>query len=99
MILSITYAIDPKIEQEWLDFAKNNHVPALEKSHNFQHIRFTKVIPEEKMDTAFNLQLKFSDQNELNTFMQHHGNEIHQHLLKAFDGQMAMFTTLLKEVI
>jgi hypothetical protein len=99
MILSITYAIEPKIEDEWLVFAKNNHIPALEQSYDFEHIRFTKVIPEEKMDTAFNLQLKFKNQEELNTYMKYHGNEIHQELLKAFNGKMAMFTTLLKEVL
>lgn len=99
MILSITYAIDPAIEKEWVAFAKDEHVPALQKAFDFEHVRLTKVIPEESMDTSFNLQLQFPNEDLIDEFLKNEGGTIHGALLKQFDGKMAMFTLRLKEII
>lgn len=98
IIYSVTYAIEDRIESEWITFMKEHHLPQLMNSGHFEDYTFSKIRAQEKTDTAFNLQLKFLNEARLKTYLSDFQRELEQAMHAKYQGRYASFSTILEEM-
>ena len=98
IILSITTALQNDVEHEWVGFMKNDHIPSLMEEGMVDSFRFVRVMPQEGVDVAYNLQLRFVNIQHFNDFQTHKGPQFAQIQLNKYPGKIAQFSTVLEEL-
>jgi hypothetical protein len=98
IIYSVTFAIEPSIENDWEAYMKSHHIPRLMNSSYFSDFQHTKIIPEQGLDLAFNIQLSCKDLTTLNKYISEE-KELHElPLHEKFNGKFASFFTKLEKL-
>lgn len=70
IIYSITYTVDSGLEQEWLTWIKETHIPRIMRSRRFTRYTLQQLIdPVEKDKKVFNLQFHAAQGDDLNKFL------------------------------
>ncbi|MFT6716245.1 MAG: hypothetical protein ACJA0Q_000880 [Saprospiraceae bacterium] len=98
IIYSITFAIETSIEKEWIEYMKSNHIPQLMASGYFTEFQHTKIIPEQGMDLAFNIQLTCESIDILEQYLIEKKENIEQELHQKYSGKFASFYTKLEKL-
>ena len=98
IIYSITFAIDSKIEEEWILFMKSLYIPSLMNSGFFTQYQHTKIISEANEDLAFNIQLSCSSHEVLHSFVRDEKENLELILQQKYSGKFATFSTTLEKL-
>ncbi len=98
IIYSITTALEESIEEKWVEFMKNDHIPLIMKTGLFKDFRFVRVIPGQGVDISYNLQLRCSGHPELNQYRGMHEKMLESIIQKHFEGKYASFQSVLEHV-
>lgn len=99
IIYSITTALDPTVEHQWVEFMKESQIPAIMATEKFTDFRFVRVIPTEQIDASYNLQLRCKDIETLNNYKAFHEGEMLNNEAKKFQGKLAFFQSTLEHLI
>ncbi len=99
IIHSVTYAMEDSLEQDWLAFMKSTFLPAMMDSGYFEEYQFTRVIPEQGTDTAYNVQFKCFNLEKLNIYLNKAQDQINSLMVNRYKGKFASFSTKLEVVI
>jgi hypothetical protein len=99
IIYSITFAIDSSIEKDWVEYMNASHIPTLMDCGYFTAFQHTRIIPEQGLDLAFNIQLTCKNTAMLEQYIgeqkESHDLELHQ----KYSGKFASFFTKLEVLI
>ena len=98
IIYSITFAIDESIEKDWVQHMKFTHIPALMSSGHFTEFQHTRIIPEQGLDLAFNIQLTCKNIETLTRYINEKKEKDDMELQQKYNGKFASFFTKLEEV-
>jgi hypothetical protein len=98
IIYSITYAIDASIEKEWIEYMKSTHIPLLINTGFFSSFQHTRIVPEQGLDLAFNIQFSCRDLSTLNKYIDDKKENCESQLNQKFQGKFASFFTKLEQV-
>lgn len=98
IIYSITFAIDNSIENEWIEHMSSTHIPKLMSSGYFLDYQHTKILPEQGLDLAFNIQLSCKNITMLERYLAEQKNNDESELNQKYQGKFASFFTKLEKL-
>ena len=98
IIYSITYALDDSVEKEWLNFMKLEFLPAMLDSGYFEDYTFSRIMPQEGVDTAYNIQYQCFNNEKLELFINKEQSNVDALLINKFSGKFASFSTKLEVI-
>jgi len=98
IIYSITFAIDESIEKDWIQYMKSTHIPALMSGGYFTEFQHTKIIPEQGLDLAFNIQLTCQNIDILTLYLNEKKDIDEKELHQKYSGKFASFFTKLEKI-
>lgn len=80
-IYSLTFTLDASIEEEWLSFMKDEHLPAIEDTGFFNGVQLARMeepLPEGEIPLAtYNLEMQAVTLDHLKGYMSQAANDIH----------------------
>lgn len=97
---SLTISLEPEAEQEWLDYMKAEHIPALEECGYFDNVSVFQILepePEDKSVT-YNIQCVAGTMEHLRLYMKQEAPRIHGKHDSTFAKKFHAMDALLKNV-
>ncbi len=95
-IYNVTINIDESIHDQWLDWMKTEHIPAMINTGKFSKALMTKVNVEEKMDGAtYSVQFRTDSKETLKKFYKEDSFRMRAQS-KQFEGKFVVFRTELE---
>lgn len=98
IIYSITFAIEPNIENEWVKHVQQEFIHHCMNLGQFSEYRFTKILDGQGLDLAYNLQFKADNLHKVNHYVENHSSTLESQMHQKFPNSFASFFTLLEEV-
>lgn len=97
---NITYSVDRTVENDWLRFMKEEHVPVILKTGYFKSNKILKLLNEEYSEDGVTYAFQYIAENltELEDFRETYEEAIEQKLNIKFTGSFVFFKTWLQEV-
>jgi hypothetical protein len=98
IIYNDTIIVEPSAEQEWLEYMKQEHIPAIMATGCFSSYRILNVIDSPNEGITYCIQYNANDIQKFNDYYNEHlyrFQEIHQ---ERFAERFVMFNTLMKTV-
>lgn len=99
ILYNVTVAVDKQIEQEWLVWMKNVHIPEVMDTNQFESFKFFKVMnTEDPQSNSYSVQYFAESMNNIQMYMAAFAPELQQKALLKWPNQIAAFRTLLEAV-
>ena len=98
IIYSETTAVAESVEQNWLQYMKAVHLPALMETGMFLDYRFLKIPASTGVDVSYNLQLRCESNEKFNEFKAFHENKFQKQIAERYQGNYGAFNTTLEEL-
>ncbi|WP_127844508.1 DUF4286 family protein [Psychroflexus aestuariivivens] len=97
-IYNVTINVEESIHDQWLDWMKNEHIPAMLKTGKFLNALMSKVnVKEEMGGITYSVQYKTPDQETLNQYYEEDAPKMRAES-KPFEGKFVAFRTELEIV-
>lgn len=97
-IYNITFIVENNIENEFLDWLKNEHIQKLKNTDCFGKARLTKICTQQAPDSKnYSLQLEEKD-NLLPTYLNNFAPKLKHEILIKFANRVLFFETELKHL-
>ncbi|NIJ44269.1 hypothetical protein FHR24_000708 [Wenyingzhuangia heitensis] len=98
-IYNVTTNIELAIEQEWLSYIKNTHIPAMIATGCFTGAKLTRVmIQEEQGGKTFSIQYAVKDKETFKGYYVAYAADMNATLDKLFKGNYVSFQTELEVI-
>lgn len=98
IIYSVTTAIEEGIEDKFVEFMQETHIPMLMKTGLFLDYRFVRVIPSQGVDLTYNLQLRCEGHAQLSQYRAQNELMLESVVKQNFEGKYATFQSVLEQV-
>jgi phytoene/squalene synthetase len=98
LIYNVTTGVDKKIEQEWLVWMKEVHIPEVMKTRMFLGYRFYRVLAEENDSVSYAIQYQAQSINQIEQYLDKFAPSLREDVKKKFGEGAISFRTLLEEV-
>lgn len=99
LIYNVTTGIDRKIEQEWLIWMKEIHIPDVMATRMFVGYKMYKVLTTDDEDSvSYAVQYSAKSLNEVEIYLDKFAPALREEVKKKFGDQQVSFRTLLQEV-
>lgn len=99
LLYNVTIGIDKEIEQEWIEWIKSKHIPAVMGTGLFVDSRMYKILHDEGEGTiSFSIQYFAMSINFINEYLQIHAPRIVEEHRQRFVNRHVVFQTLLEEI-
>jgi hypothetical protein len=99
ILYNVTVAVDKEIEQEWLIWMKNAHIPEVMETNQFESFKFFKVMnTEDPKSSSYSVQYFADGMNNIQMYMAAFAPELQQKALLKWPNRIAAFRTLLESV-
>jgi Domain of unknown function (DUF4286) len=98
VIYNVTVSLDPSIENEWVDWMRNKHIPDVMKTGCFLESRMSKLNNEESGACTYAMTyIAYSDEH-LSDYQQEHAPRLQTDANTSFQGKFAAFRTTLNVI-
>lgn len=99
LIYNVTVGVDKSIEQEWLLWMKEVHIPDVMRTQMFIANKMYKVLTtEDDTNTSYAIQYTARSLNELEVYLEKFAPALREEVQRKFGDKQASFRTLLEEV-
>lgn len=99
LLYNITYGIDLSIEQDWLQWMKQQFVPAVMASGKFTSWKMYKVLHDQGEGTvSYSVQYIATEISHVVEFVEQIEPELNKELLRKYRDRHVAFRTLLEQV-
>ncbi len=99
LIYNVTVGVDKKIEQEWVIWMKEIHIPAVMATRMFISYKMYKVLTDDDGGSvSYATQYSAKSLNEVEIYLEKFAPALRDEVKKKFGDQQASFRTLLEEV-
>lgn len=99
IVYSVTVAIDPIIEKDWVNWMKTIHIPDVMNTNYFIDYRFCKVQPIEGIEQiSYNISYRCESNAKLQEYQAKHAPQLQKEHADRYDGKFAAFRTLLDQI-
>lgn len=96
-IYNVTTNIEAEIEQDWLDYMKNTHVPAMIGTGCFTGAKLSRVMVQEEMGgKTYSIQYSVSDKETFKGYYVVYAADMNTRVEKKFSGNYVQFQTELE---
>lgn len=98
IIYSVTVKIDKKVESEWLNYMKNQHIGDVMATGCFKEYKFAKLLMEDPDGTNYSIQYLCESLEVLQGYQSNHAPALQQEHTEKFKDQFVAFRSLLEVV-
>ncbi len=99
ILYNVTIAIELSVEEEWVQWMKEEHIPEVMDTGKFNDHRFFRVMGKQNDEsTTYSVQYFADSMKELQLYMAIDAPELQQKSLQRFPDKMAAFRTVLQSV-
>ena len=99
IIYNVTANIEESIEQEWLQWMRETHMPEVMKTNMFLEAKMSKVLVEEEMGgVTYSVQYTANSREDLNEYYTTYAPKLRNESIQRFADKMISFRTELKVI-
>lgn len=99
IIYNVTVNIEESVEQEWLKWMNETHIPEVMKTGMFISAKMTKVLVEEQMGgKTYSIQYTCESHSKLDEYQSKFAQKLQQEHTQKFQGKFVAFRTLLEVI-
>jgi hypothetical protein len=98
IIYNETFVIDEEIHQQWLGWMKDNHIPNVIGTGDFQSFQILKVLNSPNEGVTYCIQYFTDDIEKYENFMLYHLNPLHITHNQTFENRFVLFNTLMQQI-
>jgi hypothetical protein len=99
LIYNVTTGVDKKIEQEWVLWMKEVHIPEVMKTQMFLGYRMYRILTAGEDDTvSYAVQYQTQSIDQLDQYLEKFAPALREEVKKKFGDKAVSFRTLLEEV-
>ena len=96
-IYNVTVVVNPVIEERWIAWMKEEHIPQVMETGMFHSFVFTQVFPEQEQDhPSYSIQYRSSDLESIKLYMQLYAPDLQAKSAKAWGEHALAFRTILE---
>lgn len=98
-IYNVTVHVEPKVEQEWLNWMKEDHLPKMIQTGHFLKAKLFKVITDQDHGgISYATQYYCSSRKEYENYIALHAKALRQDAIERFGNTILAFRTQLEEI-
>ncbi len=94
-IYNVTVTLEDSIQDEWIKWMKESHIPDVMKTGFFTEHKICKIVTEEK-ESTFAIQYTFNALEDLQKYQQEHAPRLQKEHTEKFKDKFAAFRTILE---
>ncbi len=98
IVYNVTLSLEPSIEQEWLKWMKEVHIPEVMNTGCFKEKRFTKVLNHPDDGINYSVQYLCEEQANLDEYQTKYAPALQKETESKFGGKYIAFRTLLEVI-
>lgn len=99
-IYNVTVHVEPTIEQEWLDWMKENHLPKMVQTGQFLAAKLFKVITDQDHGgVSYATQYHCASRKDYETYIEQYATTLRKDAIDRFGNSILAFRTQLEEII
>ena len=99
LMYNVTTGVDKQIEQEWLIWMKEVHIPEVMKTKMFVGYRIYKVLTADQEDTvSYAIQYQAKSISQIEQYLDKFAPALREEVKKKFGDKAVSFRSLLEEV-
>ena len=99
ILYNVTIGVDQDIENEWLEWMKDKHIPDVMKTGFFNDFRIYKVLNQEQEDTVSYSVQYFADHiDKVVEYLNNYAPKLAEEHRQRYNNRHVAFRTLLEEV-
>ena len=99
IIYNVTVGVDKKIEQDWLVWMREIHIPDVMRTNMFLGHKIYKILTADTEETvSYAIQYSAASLNEIERYLEEFAPALREEVNKKFGEQQAAFRTLLEEI-
>ena len=99
LIYNVTTGLDKKIEQEWIAWMKEVHIPEVMKTKIFVSKRLYKVLTSDDQNmVSYAVQYTAQSLGQLEKYLEEFAPALRDKVKERFGSQLASFRTVLEEI-
>lgn len=98
-IYNVTINIETSVEQEWLKWMQDQHIPQMLKTGKFFEAKMSQVMVEEDMGgVTYSIQYTTENKETLERYYKENADELRQEASKLYGNKFVAFRTELKVI-
>ena len=99
ILYNVTVGIDQSVEQEWLQWMKNEHIPKVMSTGYFLEFKIFKVLSQQEGDNpSYSIQYFTSSIDNIDQYLQKEAPALQQEHMQRYMNKHVAFRTLLETV-
>ena len=99
LIYNVTVGVDKQIEQEWILWMKEVHIPDVMKTKMFTGYKMYKILTtEDENSTSYAIQYSAKTLGDVDLYLEKFAPSLRDDVKKKFGDHQASFRTLLEEI-
>ncbi len=99
IIYNVTVGVDKRIEQDWLVWMREIHIPDVMRTNMFLGHKMYKILTIDTEETvSYAIQYSAVSLNEIERYLEEFAPALREEVKKKFGEQQAAFRTLLEEI-
>jgi len=98
IIYNVTVSIDDSVENDWVNWMKDNHIPDVLETGMFLESRFTRVLGEEEGGKTYSIQYLCKDMETYERYRDELAPHLQKKHAERFQGKFSAFRTILNVV-
>ena len=96
-IYNVTVVVNPVVEERWLKWMREEHIPNVMETGLFSSFLFTQVFSEQEQDhPSYSIQYRAADLESIKLYMQMYADELRAKSAKAWGEHALAFRTVLE---
>ena len=97
-IYNVTVSIDKEIENEWLSWMKEFHIPEVINTCCFFDNKILKVVTEVDTGSTYSIQYMYKNEDDIVKYRDNFANELQKKHSDKYKDRFVAFRTILKEI-
>ena len=96
ILYNVTVSLTPEIEEEWLQWIQDEHIPEVLATQKFESAHLVKIYDEHQNATgSYAVQYKVTNQAQLTAYLKNDAERLRQKIQERFGNQLLTFRTFL----
>lgn len=97
ILYNVTIKIDPAIEDEWIKWMKDEHIPDVMQTGLFTEYRMTRLLEQDESDgITFAIQYLSNTMADYQLYKEKFAPALQQQVLDKYEGKFVAFRTLME---
>jgi len=97
LIFNTTYKVASKVNENWISWTKESHIPFMLNSGNFTKAQITKIVgSEDEEGTSYSVQFHITDMNTLMMWHKNNASAFQNNCAATFGTDVSFFSTVLE---